>query len=449
MQPKLGSESCASVAKYAVGCSATVLRSAKQQGEGEPRQAQPSVAKKEPTMALAIFWGAVSLIIYTYILFPILTMIRGAFWPREHHSIAIAPSVSLIIAAYNEADSIRAKLENVLALVYPRDSFEVLVASDGSTDGTNEIVREYEDRGIRLLALPRQGKAGALNDAVAVAKGDILVFSDANSMYDPDAIQELVRPFADLAVGGVAGNQCYSDDMEDGRNAGEHSYWNFDRLMKEFQSRSGNAISATGAIYAIRRSLFDPVPGGVTDDFTISTGVIEKGYRLVFASAAQAFEPASSSNSDEFGRKVRIITRGLRAVIVRRKLLNPFRYGFYSFQLFSHKVLRRLVVIPLLLLLVINPLLVLRSVFYQATMLAQLVFYGMAVVGFYAKSERIKQNKLITIPAFFCMVNGAALMATINVLRGHRIERWEPKRVEVETSETADAGGIMPDAKGV
>ncbi|MCB0140068.1 MAG: hypothetical protein KDE50_09200, partial [Caldilineaceae bacterium] len=165
--------------------------------------------------------------------------------------------------------------------------------------------------------------------------------------------------------------------------------------------------------------------------------------------AAQAFEPASSSNSDEFGRKVRIITRGLRAVIVRRKLLNPFRYGFYSFQLFSHKVLRRLVVIPLLLLLVINPLLVLRSVFYQATMLAQLVFYGMAVVGFYAQSERIKQNKLITIPAFFCMVNGAALMATINVLRGHRIERWEPKRVEVETSETADAGGIMPDAKGV
>lgn len=382
-------------------------------------------------MAFYLFWGSIALIVYTYILFPLITVIRGALRPRFYHTLSIAPSVSMIIAAYNEAESIRAKLENVLELVYPSDSLEVLVASDGSTDGTNEIVQEFAEQGVRLLALPRQGKAGALNAAVAVARGEILVFSDANSMYAADAIQELVRPFADHRVGGVAGNQCYlKEEDDDSGNAGEHSYWNFDRLMKEYQSRSGNAISATGAIYAIRRSLFERVPGGVTDDFTISTGVIEAGYRLVFAPDARAFEPATESSSREFGRKVRIITRGLRAVLVRYRLLNPFQYGFYSFQLFSHKVLRRLVVFPLLIMLLANPLLLLNGLFYQATLAAQLLFYGMAALGFYAKNERIKRHKLFSIPTFFCMVNAAAFMATVNVVRGHKIERWEPQRVE-------------------
>ena len=235
-------------------------------------------------MSLFLFWAAIALVLYTYLLFPLLLLLRGLIWRQRYHSAPITPSVSLIIAAYNEANNIGAKLDNALAMDYPRDRLEVLVASDGSNDGTNTIVQEYATRGVRLLALPRQGKAAALNTAVMQAQGEILVFSDANSMYVPDAIHALVRPFADPKVGGVAGNQCYRKKNDSGAtNAGEHSYWNFDRKLKQLQSEAGNAISATGAIYAIRRSLFQPAPDGVTDDFTISTGVIAQGYRLVFA----------------------------------------------------------------------------------------------------------------------------------------------------------------------
>lgn len=376
-----------------------------------------------------LFWIAVGIIVYTYAAFPLLVFLRGLWWKRPYQSADITPKVTLVIAAYNEAKSIRAKLDNVLALDYPRELLEVLVASDGSTDSTNEIVHGYAEQGIRLLALPRQGKAGALNSAVAVATGEILVFSDANSMYAPDAIHALVRPFADPEVGGVAGNQVYlKENRSSGADAGEHSYWNFDRKLKQSQSQAGNAISATGAIYAIRRSLFRPVAVGVTDDFATSTDIIVQGYRLVFAPGAMAYEPVAASSGLEFGRKVRVITRGLRGVILRRELLNPFRHGFYALQLFSHKVLRRLVVLPLILLLVTNLFLWNKGIFYQLTLLAQVSLYSCGLLGFWLNGTRLGRSKLLALPFFFCMVNAASLLATINIIRGHRIDRWEPKR---------------------
>lgn len=378
-----------------------------------------------------IFWSAFGVILYTYLLFPLLTFVRGRLWRNPYHTSEIRPRVSLIIAAYNEAQSIGAKLDNVLALTYPRSKLEVLVASDGSNDGTDEIVRRYADKRIRLLSLPRRGKAPALNSAVAAATGEVLVFSDANSMYAPDAIQALVRPFADPTVGGVAGNQVYLKEKGGANTAGgEQSYWSFDRKLKQSQSAAGNAISATGAIYAIRRKLFQTVPGGVTDDFTTSTGVITQGYRLVFAPDAIAYEPVADSGGREFGRKVRIITRGLRAIIVRRELLNPFRYGFYALQIFSHKVLRRLVVIPLLILLLVTPFLWGQSLFYQAALVAQLFVYGCGLLGFLLRDTQWGRQKLFSIPFFFCMVNLASLLAAWNIVRGHRIERWEPQRRE-------------------
>ena len=404
-------------------------------------------------MALVMFWGAVIIIVYTYLLFPILTLLRGLLWRRPYRRADITPRVSLIIAAYNEADSIKAKLDNIMALDYPRDRFEVVIASDGSNDGTDAIVRDYAASvqetfaGIKLLSLPRQGKAPALEAAVAASSGEILVFSDANSMYAPDAMRALVRPFADAAVGGVAGNQVYqkakageaaagapSAVADEGSGAGEQSYWNFDRRLKQFQSRSGNAISATGAIYAIRRALFHGVPVGVTDDFVTSTRVIAQGYRLVFAPEAVAYEPVAASSGVEFGRKVRVITRGLRAVLVMRALLNPFRYGFYAVQLFSHKVLRRLVVIPLLILFLVSPFLWFKGWVYQLALLAQIGFYGSGLLGMALSGTRLGRHlppplgKLLGIPFFFCMVNAASLLATLNVLRGHRIELWETQR---------------------
>jgi cellulose synthase/poly-beta-1,6-N-acetylglucosamine synthase-like glycosyltransferase len=277
--------------------------------------------------------------------------------------------------------------------------------------------------------LPRQGKAAALNAAFSLSTGEILVFSDANSMLEPQALRNLVKPFADARVGGVAGNQRYLADVNAGpAGEGEKSYWSFDRRLKEAQSRAGNVISATGAIYAIRKKLFITVPEGVTDDFVTSTRIIAQNHRLVFAADAVAYEPVADKGDREFGRKVRIITRGLWAVVFMRQLLNPTRYGFYSLQLFSHKVLRRLVVFPLIVLLIANIFLWPRGLFYQVALLGQAAFYGLAFVGLLLSKTSLSRSKLLSLPYYFCLVNGACLLATLNVVRGRRIVRWNTDR---------------------
>jgi cellulose synthase/poly-beta-1,6-N-acetylglucosamine synthase-like glycosyltransferase len=394
-------------------------------------------------ISLILFWGALILIIYGYLIFPLLVWLYGLIWYRPYKSAEITPRISIIIAAHNEAGSIAARLDNLLALEYPHDQLEVLIASDGSTDSTDAIVRSYASRGITLLALPRQGKIPALNTAAAAATGEILVFSDANSVFAPDALRHLVMPFADSQIGGVAGNQKYMVKRGVGGTIdGERGYWNFDRILKRSQSRAGNVISATGSIYAIRRSLFHPIPPGVTDDFVTSTSVIVQGYRLVFAPDALAYEPVAQSSDIEFGRKVRVTTQGLRAVLVMSSLLNPFRYGFYAIQVISHKVVRRLLVFPLLVVFFVNPLLWNRGVFYQATTLLQLGFYGCAILGMLLRRSQLGRLKVFSIPFFFCMVYAASLLATMNILRGRRIELWEPQRKETSLNEVALQGSL-------
>ena len=394
-------------------------------------------------MALIVFWAAAATIAYTYVAFPLLVIARGRLRPRPYRAGEITPSVSVVIAARNEVSAIGGRLENLLALDYPRDRFEVVIASDGSDDGTDDVVRGFLTHRVQLLSLPRRGKAFALNAAVASTSGDILVFSDANSRYAPDALRALVRPFVDERVGGVAGNQRYasqdetaSGDEMAGIAAGERRYWGFDRMLKEAESRAGSTISATGAIYAIRRPLFRTVPEGVTDDFVTSTAVIAQGYRLVFAPDAIAFEPVASTGDVEFGRKVRIMTRGLRGVVVMRELLNPRRHGFYAVQLLSHKVLRRLMVFPLIAVAIATPWLWRRGWIYRCATIAQAGFYGagaagMALAAADRSSERRteRRSRVLTLPAYFCMVNLAALRAAWNLLRGHRIDRWEPARM--------------------
>jgi cellulose synthase/poly-beta-1,6-N-acetylglucosamine synthase-like glycosyltransferase len=382
-------------------------------------------------ITLLLFWIAVFLIVYTYIGFPLGVVLRGLLWGRPYKQEALTnlPAISIVISAYNEARSIEAKLHNILSMEYPRDRLEVVIASDGSTDGTDAIVEEYKDKGVKLLSLPRIGKAAALNAAVNAASGEILVFSDANSMYKADAIQKLVQPFANPQVGGVAGNQVYK--MKNSRSSsidGEHAYWNFDRMLKKFQSKSGNTLAATGAIYAIRRSLFRPIPDGVSDDFVTSTGVIVQGYRLVFAPEAIAYEPVAATSQAEFGRKVRVIIRSWKAFLFRRELLNPFRYKFYAIQLFSHKILRYLVVFPLLMLLLVSPFLWQTGFIYQLATVGQIAFYCCALFGWMLNGIRFGRKKIFTIPFYFCMVNAASLVAVIHVLRGHQIKHWEPQR---------------------
>ncbi len=377
-------------------------------------------------LARLAWWLAAALIGWTYVGFPLTVLARARLRPRPIAAdAAYEPTITIVIAAYDEGSVIGAKLENALGLDYPADRLDIVVASDGSTDDTERVVASFADRGVRLLRLPRSGKATALNAAVAEATGELLVFTDANSVFEVGALRALVGPFADPHVGGVAGDQRYvTGPVEEG--AGERQYWDLDRRLKVAESEGGSVISATGAIYAIRRDLFRPIPPGVTDDFTTSTLVIEAGRRLVFAPDAIAYERVAPAGRDEFERKVRIMTRGLRAVGERRALLDSRRHGFYAVQLATHKVLRRLMFVPLLAIAVTSPLLWPAGWLYRLATLAQAAFYGIAAVGLVAGDRGVARRRSIAFPAFFVLANTAAARAVANVLRGRRIDQWQP-----------------------
>jgi GT2 family glycosyltransferase len=380
-------------------------------------------------MSRRLFWLAASLVSYTYVGFPALAVARGRLFPRDYRTAPITPGVTVVIAARNEVAVIGAKVRNLLAADYPAERLEVIVASDGSDDGTVEAARAAGDGRVTVLDLPRLGKAAVLNEAVARAAGEILVFTDANSMFARTALRALVAPFADPAVGGVAGDQRYDDGTADDAVAGgERQYWALDRMLKDAESRAGRVVSATGAIYAVRRSLFLPVPPGVTDDFVTSTGVIAQGHRLVFAPDAVAYEPVAASGDAEFARKVRVMTRGLEAVVHRRELLDPRRHGFYALQLFSHKVLRRVMVLPLTLLAASAARLARESPAFRLLAAGQAAVYVLGLLGLVAGRRPRARARPLALPAYFCLVNAAAVRAIANVARRRPITTWEPQR---------------------
>ena len=382
-------------------------------------------------MSALVFWSCAAIVAWTFVGYPLVVGLRALLLPRPIRGAAAEPSVSLIICAFDEAASIGRRLENALELDYPRELLEILVASEGSTDGTQEIATGFAGRGVRLLDLPRRGKIPTLNAAVEAARHDILVFSDANSEYDRDALRELVWPLADPEVGAVAGDQRYrpkQGSRGDG-SEGERAYWSFDRVLKRLQSRSGSVTSATGAIHAIRRELFSPVPTSVTDDFWVSTGALAEGRRLVFAPGAIAWEEVAASSGAEFERKVRVMTRGLRAVWLRRALLNPFRSGFYALQLFTHKVLRRLVALPVVAMTLASAFLLREDLglLYGGVLASGLLLASAAALAAIL-GPRAARWKVLVIPHYFVMVNLAALRACYDLLRGRRIDSWVPAR---------------------
>ncbi len=381
-------------------------------------------------LAWVLFWTSVTGVFYPYLIFPLILIIISRVINASVDKRAITPAVSMIITAYNEEKSIAAKLDNALALEYPPGSLEIIVASDGSSDKTVEIAGNYANAGVRCLDLPRRGKVFALNDAVEACTGKILVFSDANTMFEPRALHMMVRNFADDGVGGVCGNQVHAKlAVGDSSTQGEQMYWRYDKWLKILESRSGSIVSADGAIYAIRKNLFQtPGSAAVTDDFAISTRVVEQGYRLIYEPEARANEPPAGHAGKEFGRKVRIINRGLRSVMLRKKMLNPFRYGFYSLTLFSHKVSRRLVPVFLVLLFVSSFFLVNEHTFYLVALLLQTGFYAWAAVSFLLRNRTIGQQKIFYLPFFFCLANLAALVALYNLITGKRVALWSPQR---------------------
>jgi glycosyltransferase involved in cell wall biosynthesis len=354
--------------------------------------------------------------------------VRGAAGRRPHAKADISPSVTVIVAAHNEAGRIERKLRSVIDQGYA-GRMTVIVASDGSDDGTPGIVNRLGHPDVRALDLPRVGKAGALGAAVAQAEGEVLIFSDANSIFGPGCIANLVRSFADPDVGGVAGNQVYvRGDDADAIAVGERSYWDFDRALKEAQSDAGNVIAGTGALYAIRRELFRPIPPGVNDDFFLSLAVIDSGYRLVFEPDATAYEPVAGSRTLEYARRVRIMTRGLRCVAAVPRVLDPRRTGFYALQVFSHKVLMRVMAVPLAVVALTSVLLYPRGLIYRLATWSQLACYGLAAAGLGLARRGVGHHPLLALPAYFCMVQAASLHATWNLLRGVSYDRWQPER---------------------
>jgi cellulose synthase/poly-beta-1,6-N-acetylglucosamine synthase-like glycosyltransferase len=392
-----------------------------------------------------LFWASWAALAYSYVLFPVIVLLRGALRPRPHRTGDGTPSVSVLVAAYNEAPTIGRKLETVLAADYPADRLEVVVASDGSVDGTDVVAAAFADRGVRVLALPRVGKAAALHAAVEASSGEILVFTDANSLFATDAIRTIVAPFADPEVGGVAGNQVYGTAQAGQSTAGgERAYWNLDRALKVAESRSGNVIAATGALYALRRAHYRPVPGGVTDDFFLSLAVIDDGARLVFEPDAVAYEEVATSNATEYRRRVRIMTRGLRCIVHFPRLLDPRQHGFYAIELLSHKVLMRVMAVPLATLALASVVLWRSGPLYFLAAAGQAISYSLAAAGLVLRDHPLGRSKLFTLPAYFLLVQVASLHAMWNLLRGNRYERWQPTRAGDDMPEPTRADEDVP-----
>jgi cellulose synthase/poly-beta-1,6-N-acetylglucosamine synthase-like glycosyltransferase len=380
--------------------------------------------------AVWIVWLAIAFLVYAYGGFALVVAAAGLWLRRRVRKLPITPSVTVVIAAYNEENVIAERLENALAFDYPRDRLQILVASDGSTDRTEEIVASYASRGVLLLALPRRGKIRTLNAAVARATGKILVFTDANIMCRPGTLRAMVANFADPTVGGVAGHTTYTlDPSSESSSHGERLYWRYDTWLKTLESQTGSIVSAHGGLHAIRRVLFRPVPdGAVTDDFAISTGVIAQGYRLVFEPGALASEVAVPQAQREFRRRVRLMTRGLRSLFLRRRLLNPRKHGFYAVVLASHKLARRLVPFALVILAAASVAAWPHGPIYRAAVLGQALFYGTALVGYLLRRSRAGRLGALYIPFYYCLANAACLVAWVHALRGRRIEVWQPQR---------------------
>jgi cellulose synthase/poly-beta-1,6-N-acetylglucosamine synthase-like glycosyltransferase len=377
-----------------------------------------------------IFWLLLALLIYVYFGYPLLTATAAAVLDREWRKVEMHPRISIIIAVYNEEKAIRERLENLLATSYPPDHLEIIVASDGSNDNTDAIVSDYESRGVRLLRCERRGKLYALNQAVRLSTAEIVCFTDANTHFEAASIGMLVRSFADSDVGAVSGRVIYSSPPEaDSVGQGEQLYWSYESQLKSWESRTGNVVSATGKIYAIRRALYcEPSTFTGTDDFLISTSVIQQGYRLVYDGDARAYQEPASSAEGEFGRKVRMVKRGLSSLVARRYLLNGYRYGYYSLSLFSHKLLRRLVPIFLIGLFITSLLLASSHSVYLFAVWMQAAFLALAMSGWLLRRRATGKFRVLYIPYFFCLSNAAILVALAGFISGERVAAWNTQR---------------------
>ncbi len=376
-----------------------------------------------------LFWGSVLLIFYVYLGYPLLLLVMHMLFRSEPvRKQDIEPDVTLIISAYNEEDVIARKLENSLALDYPAEKLEILVISDCSDDRTDEIVASFADRGVKLLRMPeRGGKTVGLNAAVPQAKGEIIIFSDANAMYDRNVVRAIVRNFADERVGAVTCESRYEIEEGDTSTESENLYWRYELALKRLESELGSLVGGDGAIYAIRKALYRRMKPSDLSDFVNPLQIVSQGFRNVYEPEAFSFEKGGESFEKEFRRKVRIVNRAWRGMMSMRHVLNPFRYGFFAIQAISHKLLRWLVPAFMVVAFVSNISLLGEHIFYKFTFTLQVLFYLLAVVG-WLQSRREEIARMFYIPYYFCLVNWASLKGIIENYTGRTYTVWNTVR---------------------
>lgn len=354
----------------------------------------------------ALFWTSAFLVVYPYFVYPALLALLRRVVSRPPRKAPIEPTVSLLVAAFNEEDVIAAKIENSLALDYPADRLEIVIASDGSSDGTNEIAaRLAEGRRVRLMAFPvNRGKLTTMNDVIPQLSGEIVVFSDASSMVTPESIRVLVSNFADPDVGAVSGAYLVRNPARAALGPQEDFYWRFETSLKAAEADLSSTLGAHGSLYAIRRELYPfPERGVINDDFVIPFRIVARGYRAVYEPGAVAVEEAHEMEG--FRRRVRITSGNIQQLRELPMLLMPPRV-MPLFFFVSHKAMRLVVPVAMMTCLVANIFLA-RSPVYALLLVAQLVFYALALSG----AAFALRPRLLRLPYYFSMVNAALIVA--------------------------------------
>jgi cellulose synthase/poly-beta-1,6-N-acetylglucosamine synthase-like glycosyltransferase len=361
--------------------------------------------------------------------YPLLCAVIAAVRNRRVDVAPVTPSVTIIIAARNEAACIERTLRNKLSLEYPPDKVEIIVVSDASDDGTDGIVRrmaEETGRDVHLLRQPeRVGKTAALNLAAGRARGELLVFSDANSLYAPTALHRLVAPFADPEVGYATGRMVYK--APDGSLTGEgcSAYMRYENVLRGLETRIGSVVGVDGGIDAVRASLYAPMRHDQQPDFILPLSIVQRGLRVVYEPRALLYEDSLALPSDEFRMRTRVALRAWHALSDMATLLNPFRHGLYAWQLFSHKWLRYLAPVFQVGALAANAALVGTASVWDTLFVLQGAFYALALAGLAAGERHLPPP--LSFPFYLCLLNGAAGNALIRFLRGERLVTWTPR----------------------
>src|SRR5262245_59790389 len=387
---------------------------------------QPQIT--DALIAQVVFIAAMAMVAFIYVGYPALMFALSLFLRRPVRRDDITPRVSIIIAAYNEERDIEAKLKNTLELDYPRDRMEIIVASDCSTDRTADIVRSFGAPGVILRRQPaRFGKTVAQNRAAKAVSVEILVFSDATTMYEPDAIRKIVRSFADPEVGCVAGQLIYADASSSAVGRGCRSYWGYEKFLRRCESDVGSLVGVSGCLYAVRRICHAQLSSDMIDDFAIAAEIHLRGLRVVYEPEAIAVEDTNRRSRDEFRMRVRVVKQSLDALRRYRHALHPFRHKMFAFQIIAHKAMRYAIPFPLIVALVASGLAGGSVDWLRLAFLGQLALYGAAIVGGAGERLKVKLGPL-SIPYYFVLVNAASLVAFLKALRGETYVTWEPVR---------------------